>query len=270
MSRFLKPSRFSRALLYLLILLATTVLTSRSETVQFFSATQSTNLVVEGETFDTIRTEFYLFTLTRDKFFTGGVGMTNPIGRSLRVHWPDGLEAQAVTTGPNPRKARIDLDREDGTPFSLAALKFKLLGNTFGAGASLEIMPMNDGEDAWSEPMMLNATGFYGQEFAYVTPALSNYQSYKITLYVDFALMGLTVIDASPARPTLEITPVDPNRLEISWPAESMSYVLEWTETIPADEWTLETSPQFTIGERIAVQIQPEGAQRVYRLRKTL
>src|SRR6185436_15448993 len=70
---------------------------TRADTTVFFDSSQTTNLVTSGITSDTIDCEGYLFTVTRDKLFTGGVGLTNPIGRYLRVHWPEGLEAQAVT-----------------------------------------------------------------------------------------------------------------------------------------------------------------------------
>ena len=70
----------------------------------FFDAAQTTNLVLSGTTSDTISSEGYLFTFTRDKLFTGGVGLTNPIGRMVRVPWPSGLEAQAVTAGPARKK----------------------------------------------------------------------------------------------------------------------------------------------------------------------
>src|SRR6185436_10897983 len=104
----------------------------------FFNSSQTTNLVAAGTTSDTISSEGYLFTVTMDKLFTGGVGLTNPIGRYLRVHWPDGLEAQAVTAGPNPSGARITLKRQDGEPFAIPSFTIQLLANTGGAGASLE------------------------------------------------------------------------------------------------------------------------------------
>jgi len=44
----------------------------------FFNASQTTNLVATNTTADTISSEGYLFTYTRDKLFTGGI--TNVIG----------------------------------------------------------------------------------------------------------------------------------------------------------------------------------------------
>ena len=66
--------------------------------VDFFDASQSLALVESGTTWDTVRSEGYLFTYTRDKLFTGGLG-GGPIGRPVIIDWPVGLEAQAITTG---------------------------------------------------------------------------------------------------------------------------------------------------------------------------
>jgi hypothetical protein len=183
-------------------------------TTTFFSPDQVAVQTATGTTSDTISSEGYLFTYTRDKLFTGGVGLTNPIGRSVRIPWPQGVEAQAVTAGPAPGSARITLGRVDGAVFDLRAIRFRLLANTAGAGASLEIMPTRDGEDTLADPVALLATGFYGSEFSYdttpnvwgSTAALTNADTYKITLYVDFAVTGLTLEDASP---TVNHAPTD-------------------------------------------------------------
>lgn len=180
--------------------------TAQATTTQFFDSNQVATLIATGITTDTISSEGYRFTYTRDKLFTGGVGLTNPIGRTVRVPWPQGVEAQAVTAGPNPVSARIDLKRMDGGVFDLTALTFKLLANTAGAGGSVEIMPIRNGEDLLSNPIAFDATGYYGQQFSYSTAPnpwgstakLTNADTYKITLYVDFALTALTLVDFVP------------------------------------------------------------------------
>lgn len=96
----------------MLLCLFTTLNLAQAVTTVFFDASQSTNLVATNTTSDTISTAGYLFTYTRDKLFTGGT--TNIIGRPVRVSWPDGLEAQYVTAGPNPGKATITVRRVDG------------------------------------------------------------------------------------------------------------------------------------------------------------
>lgn len=171
----------------------------------FFDGSQQAFLVAEGVTSDTFRSQGYLFTCTRDKLFTGGYGQTEPIGRYIRVPWPLGLEAQAVTAGPVPSKARIDIARVDGATFDLTAISFKLLANTAGAGANLEIMPMLDGEDGFNDPFYFLASGNAGQVFSYdqtpnywgSTAPLHDFHGYKLTLYVDYALVALTLESAA-------------------------------------------------------------------------
>lgn len=181
-------------------------LTIHAATTQFFASNQVATLVSTGVTYDTISSGGYLFTYTRDKLFTGGIGLTNPIGRRVRVPWPQGVEAQAVTAGTSPGGAEITLQRADGLPFDLRALTFKLLANTAGAGGSMEIMPQQNGEDALNDPLFFDATGYYGNQFTYTTAPnnwgstarLTNYPAYKMKLYVDFALTALTLDAATP------------------------------------------------------------------------
>lgn len=182
-------------------------LSAAALTIQFFSSNQVASLVSTGVTSDTISSEGYLFAYTRDKLFTGGVGLTNPIGRYVRIPWPDGLEAQAVTSGPNPGKARITVRRVDGQPFDLVSFTAYLLANTSGAGGSIEVMPKRNGEDAFNDPLYFSASGNYGNSFSYSTgtpaylgntSALTNYEAYVIGLYVDFALTALRLDSADP------------------------------------------------------------------------
>lgn len=187
--------------------------TAGAATISFFDSSQVATLVASGVTSDTIRSNGYLFTYTRDKLFTGGVGMTEPIGRPVRIPWPDGVEAQAVTTPPpgvTDYKARIVLERADGDLFDLTAFTAQLLANTAGAGAEFEIMPRLDGEDAFNDPLYFNATGYYGSTFSYDTTTpiylgntslLKDFEAYTITLYVDFAWTALTLEGAAVPAP---------------------------------------------------------------------
>ena len=167
-------------------------------------------LVAEGPTWDKISSNGYYFTYTRDKFFNGGGGGP-PTGRYVRVLWPQGVEAQAVTAGPNPGKARITIERVDGDVFDINAFSAKLLANTAGAGADFEVVPFLNGEEVLPDPVIFNATGYYGQTFSYNTTPnpwgqstlpLRGYDKYSIDLYVDFAWTALTLIGAPiPAPP---------------------------------------------------------------------
>lgn len=240
----------------------------RAETTVFFDISQHTNLVSWGTTSDTIGSEEYLFTVTRDKLFTGGVGLTNPIGRYIRVPWPDGMEAQAVTSGPNPTEARIDIRRADGQPFAIQSFTAQLLANTGGAGAAWEIMPLLNGEDGVPNPFVFDATGYGGRQFMYNTPQPSGFDEYKMTLYVDFALMSLTVVDASPPKPNINVVCVDATTIQLSWPANAVGYVLEFATNLPAQVWSRVTNSVVTNGENCFLQLNSTSSKRFYRLRK--
>ncbi len=179
-----------------------------ADTTVFFNSGQVATPVSSGVTSETFSSNGYLFTCTRDKLFTGGTGTI--IGRTVRIPWPTGVEAQAVTTPPpgvTDYKARITLKRVDGGVFDMTAITFKLLANTAGAGGTLEIMPKLNGEDAFNDPVYFDATGYYGMTFSYnetlnpwgSTSLLKGYDTYNIGLYVDFAFTGLTL--ATPPVP---------------------------------------------------------------------
>ena len=167
----------------------------------FFDSSQVAMLVSAGPTSDTITAEGYLFTWTRDKLFTGGVGLTNPIGRTVRVPWPQGVEAQAVTAGPAPSGAKLVIKRVDGKVFALASFTARLLANTAATGAAIEIMPSLHGEDGFNDPPYFDASGYYGSVFSYdtspnhlgSTALLTNFDTYSFSLFVDYALTALTV-----------------------------------------------------------------------------
>ena len=178
---------------------------ARAATTLFFDNCQIATLLNSGVTSDTISSSGYEFTYTRDKLFTGGTG--HVIGRQVRIPWPEGVEAQAVTTPPpgvTDYKARLKLRRVDGEVFALTAFTAKLLANTAGAGGSIEIMPLLNGEDAFNDPLYFDVTGYYGQTFSYdtspnpwgSTALLTGFDTYKINLYVDFALVSLTLNSA--------------------------------------------------------------------------
>jgi hypothetical protein len=171
---------------------------ANAATMMFFSSDQVATLITEGPTWDQIRSNGYYFTYTRDKLFTGGLGQ--PIGRPVYVNWPDGVEAQAVTAGPNPSKATITIERVDGTVFDFSAFTARLLANTAGAGGSFEVVPFLNGQEVLPDPVVFDATGYYWSTFSYnqspnpwgSTAPLVGYDKYTIDLYVDFALIGLT------------------------------------------------------------------------------
>lgn len=180
--------------------------TVRAAATVFFDASQVATLISNGATSDTISSDGYLFTYTRDKLFTGGLG-TNPIGRPVRVAWPEGIEAQYVTSGPQTAKASITIRRLDGAVFDVVSFTARLLANA-GAGRALEVVPKLDGEEPLNDPLFFDVYGNYGNEFSYdtspnhlgSTAALTNYDTYVVNLTLDYALVALALESATPNR----------------------------------------------------------------------
>ncbi|WP_306532514.1 PEP-CTERM sorting domain-containing protein [Geobacter sp.] len=194
-----------------IITLFCAVLFSRSAiavTTTFFDPSQ-TATTSPGDISDTIDTEGYRFTYSLDKHFTGGTG--TEIGRQelyvfpSEANVPIGLHAQAVTASDPTGSAQINISRVDGSIFDLNALTFRLLANTSGAGANMEITPVLNGNDG--QMVFLEASGGYNSTFSYSTSlsSLIGYDAYNLSLYVDFALLGVTLTDATVVPP-----PIDP------------------------------------------------------------
>lgn len=194
-----------------LFLLSLTVLsgTANAVTTSFFNGSQIATSVASGATSDTVSSSGYLFTYTRDKLFTGYAdGSGVPIGRSVAISWPNGVEAQAVTVGPiGP--AQITIKRIDGNAFDITSFTAKLLANTAATGASFEVMPLRNGNDGFANPLTFFATGYYGNSFSFndspsyfgSTLPLKGFDTYTFSLFVDFALTGITLVDASAPAP---------------------------------------------------------------------
>jgi hypothetical protein len=214
---------------------------TNAATMTFFSSDQVATLVSEGPTWDKIVSNGYYFTYTRDKFFNGGGGGP-PTGRDVRVPWPEGVEAQAVTAGPNPGKAKITIERVDGDVFDINAFSAKLLANTFGAGGEFEVVPFLDGEEVLPDPVKFNATGFAGQTFSYSTtpnpwgqstlPLTGlQYDKYSIDLYVDFAWTALTLIGAA--------IPTPPGDFNQNYVVDAADYVVWRKNSWPSTDYEI-------------------------------
>ena len=193
------------------ILLAFAVSAPAAVTNIFFNASQTMTITASNMTAVTINSDGYLFTYSQDGYFTGGVGLTNPVGRFFSVLWPNGVQAQAITVQPQPPTpavpsgANITIKRVDGKLFDLQSFTGKLLLNTAGAGGAFEIMPQLNGNDAFADPLQYDCTGYGGQSFAY-TPTLTDYDTYLIHMWGDFALTALTLTDINPVIPVSAIT----------------------------------------------------------------
>ncbi len=175
-------------------------------TTIYFNASQTMTVTASNMTAVTINSGGFLFTYSQDGYFTGGVGLTNPVGRYFSVVWPNGVQAQAYTAGLlSGSGANITIKRTDGKLFDLQSFTGKILLNTAGAGGAFEIMPQLNGNDAFADPMMYDCTGYWGQSFSY-TPAFTGYDTYKIHMWGDFALTALTLTDTNPVVPVSTIT----------------------------------------------------------------
>lgn len=80
--------------------------------------------------------------------------------------------------------------------------------------------------------------------------------------------MSLTVVDASPPPPSLEILPMSGTALQLSWPTNATGFALESATSLPATVWTAVTNSVATNGEMFRVQLPATGAQRYFQLRK--
>ncbi len=232
-------------------------------------------MVSAGATSDTISSEGYLFTYTRDKFFTGGT--TNPPGRYVRIFWPDGLEAQYVTAGPNPGKAKITVQRVDGAVFDLTAFTAKLLANA-GAGRAIEIVPLLNGQEPLNDPLYFDVSGNYGNEFSYdtspnplgTTAALTNYDAYVINLSLDYALTSLTVVDASlppSPPPTLQISMTTSNSVRLSWVTNDTGWTLQQNSNPGTTNWVNATNSVSIVDTDYQATIPTTSGSSFFRLR---
>jgi hypothetical protein len=165
----------------------------------FFSPSQTATLIVSNINAVTIQSGDYRFTYSADGYWSPGGGA--PTGRFFSILWPTGVQAQAITAGPLlGTGANITLKRADGKVFDLQAFTGKILLNTAGAGGAFEIMPLLGGNDAFPNPVAFDCTGYAGMSFTNTT-ALSGYDTYKIHMWGDFALLALTLIDTNPPVP---------------------------------------------------------------------
>src|SRR5690348_7912752 len=133
--------------------------TTLAATNYFFNPSQTATLLVSNINAVTVQSGEYRFTYSADGYWSSGGG--SPTGRFFSVFWPAGLQAQAITTGPLlGNGANITLARADAKTFDLQAFTGKILLNTAGAGGAFEIMPQLNGNDALSNPLTYDCTGY--------------------------------------------------------------------------------------------------------------
>jgi hypothetical protein len=180
---------------------------ARAEIITFFNNSQIAVPWASGATSDTIRCDGYQFTYTLDKWWYPDIllGPGVPTGRMTPITWPTGIDAQTQTAGPNgvlaiQIPAQVTITRVDGSVFDLLSFQGTILGNTGGAGANFEVMPVLNGNDGFPDPLPFDATGIAGHAFNH-SPNLTGYDTYNISLWMDFGLTGLTVNGAPVPEP---------------------------------------------------------------------
>jgi hypothetical protein len=243
--------------------------TVHAVTTIFFNAAQTTNPVASGATSETISSSGYLFTYSLDKWWSA-TGSGPPTGRFQSILWPAGLDAQTQTAGPSGPlttqiPATITIKRIDGLPFDLTTFTGEILGNTAGAGAAFEIMPLLNGNDGFANPLTLDATGYAGRSFTYITPSLTGFDTYNISLWMDFALTSVTLVDAS-LPPTLQVSSAPLNHVNLSWPTNYTGFTLQWNSSLSTTNWTSMTNTVNAVGASCEISIPATNGVRFFRL----
>lgn len=239
---------------------------ARALTNVFFNPSQPVIVVASNINSGVLNSSGYRFDYTADGYWAASPGGP-PTGRFFSVFWPGGVQAQAITVGPERgRGANLTLKRVDGQPFGLRAFTGKLLANTGGAGGAFEIMPKLNGEDALPDPLLFDATGYAGQTFPH-TPSLSGYDTYVIHLWVDWALVGLTTVDTRPWLPaTLQVAGGRMDSCQLTWPADALGYVLHESPEVATAHWTTVTNLAHLVGQNIEITVPLSGRARFFRL----
>jgi hypothetical protein len=242
------------------------VLSAHASDIDFFNPSQPASLVASNMTSRTLSSNGYLFTYSVDGYWSSYQGGP-PTGRFFSVFWPYGVQAQAITAGLTVGAgANITVKRVDGQPFELRTFTGKLLANTAATGGAFEIMPQLNDEDAFPDPLMFDASGYAGNTFPH-TPALSGYDTYVIHLWVDWALVELTVVDDTPVVPaTLQVSLAPTNSLRLSWLTDAAGYTLQQTRSLQPASWTSVTNVARLVGTNIQVTVPTSGGSKFFRL----
>jgi hypothetical protein len=245
--------------------------TVHAVTIVFFNASQSATVVATNMTSTTISSSGYRFTYSQDNWWSP-TGSGPPTGRFQSIFWPAGLNAQTQTAGPSGPlttqiPATITIKRVDGLPFDLTTFTAKILGNTAGAGGAFEIMPLLNGNDGFANPLTLDCTGYSGATFTYNTPELTGFDTYNISMWMDYGLMSLTVVDASLPPPALQISPTSLNSVRLYWPTNSTGYTVQQNSNLGTTNWVNATNSVSIVDTKYQATITTTNGTRFFRLK---
>jgi hypothetical protein len=239
----------------------------------FFNASQTATVVATNMASTTVSSSGYLFTYSLDKWWYAEInlGPGTPTGRPSSITWPNGVQAQTLTAGPagvltTQISAIITVRRVDGMPFDMKSFTAQVLGNTGGAGAAFEVMPQINGQDAFANPLMFDATGYGGASYSNNTPTLIGYDTYNISLWMDYALTGLTLVDASLPPPTLQTSMTSSNYIRLSWPTNSAGFTLLQNSNLGTTNWVSATGAINTVGTNYQASIPTTNGAHFFRL----
>ncbi len=243
---------------------------AQAVTTVFFNASQTATVVATNMTSTTISSSGYLFTYSLDNWWSS-TGSAPPTGRFQSILWPAGVNAQTQTAGPSgpisPQiPATITIKRIDGLPFDLTTFTAKILGNTGGAGAVFEIMPLLNGNDGFAIPLTFDASGNADTTFSYNTPTLTGFDTYNISLWMDFGLTSLTLVDASLPPPTLLILMTSSDFVRLSWPTNSEGFTPQENSDLGTTNWIATTNAISVVSTNNQVGIPMQSGNKFFRL----
>jgi hypothetical protein len=128
-------------------------------------------------------------------------------------------------------------------------------------------MPQINGNDGFANPLTFDATGYGGNSFTYNTPMLTGFDTYNISLWMDYALTSLTLVDASPPPPMLQISLTSTNYVRLDWTTNSAGYALQQNFQLGTTNWTDATNTVSIVGTNYQAGIPTTNRPRFFRLK---
>ena len=121
---------------------------------------------------------------------------------------------------------------------------------------------------AWT-PSSLSFYGFAGDQWLNV-PAFfdANASQWTSTAPAPLTLWTLGVNTAPITAPTLNLTRMNQREINLSWPETASGFVLEYSASLPASNWTPITNNILTTNGQRSLSVEVTGLGQFYRLRR--